>query len=138
MNENAFNRVSIEIKKTYYVHERYQYIATFALLYHEQPLDVTTLGSFLRISDHLVKIDAHHYFVNFAFTKQEDAFKASQNLLLYLDKHFNNHTSCIAIDTFETSKTATIVVNRLTEILAATKKSSYGRIEDENILNGFL
>jgi len=135
MEDYIKNRLKIEINKAYYIAKRYKSASTFAILYHEEILPVDILGKFVRISDHLLKIDEHHYFVNFTFTKQEDAFKAAQNLLLYLDRHFNNRSSCIALDTFDTTQSPTIVLNRLVQILNETKKSSYTRIEDENILN---
>lgn len=136
MKDNIFNRIKVEIKKAYYASQRYGVESTFALIYHEKAFNVEELGLYVRISDHFIKIDDNHYFMNFAFTSQNDAFKASQNLVLYLDKHFNDRTTCIAIDTFDTTHTCQIVYNRLMEILKETKKSSYTRIEDENILNG--
>ena len=135
MEDFIKNRLKIEINKAYYIAKRYKSLSTFAILYHKDILPVDILGKFVRISDHLLKIDDHHYFINFTFTHQEDAFKAAQNLLLYLDRHFNNRTSCIALDTFNITQSPTIVLNRLIQILHETKKSSYTRIEDENILN---
>jgi hypothetical protein len=128
-------RLKIEINKAYYIAKRYNAISTFAILYHPDTLLVEQLGNFVRISDHLLKIDEHHYFINFAFTDQKNAFKASQNLIFKLDKYYNNNLSCIALDTFDTTQSPTIVLNRLTQILIETQKSSYTRIEDENILN---
>jgi len=138
MDQKLFNRLQILVNKTYYTSKRYKVPSTFAYLYHADPLTVEDLGKFVRISDHFIKMDENHYFINFAYTEQDDAFKASQNLLLYLDKHFNNSTSCIALDTFNTSNSAKIVFNRLERILAETKKDPYSRIEDENILDGFI
>ncbi|QSZ42232.1 hypothetical protein GJV85_08935 [Sulfurimonas aquatica] len=138
MNANIRNRLNIEIKKAYYVFTRYKSPCTFAILYHEEELHVAKLGEFVRISDHLLKVDDNHYFINFAFTEQNGAFKASQNLILYLDKHFNNRTSCIAVDTFDSTHSSTIVINRLMQILQEIKKDPYSRIEDENILNGLV
>ncbi|MDD2790378.1 MAG: hypothetical protein PHU40_06865 [Sulfurimonas sp.] len=138
MDEDNFKRVKIEIKKIYYAHSRYHTIATFALLYHLKPIDVGELGKYLRISDHFVRIDEHHFFLNFTNTRQENAFKAAQNLLHYLDRYFQDTTSCIAIDTFDISKSPQIVINRLIQILDATTRHSYERIEDENILNELI
>jgi hypothetical protein len=138
LEEYIRKRLEIEIKKSYYTAKRYKVVSTFAFLYHEEPLTVNILGSYVRISDHLLKIDDNHYFINFTFTEQVNAFKASQNLLFYLDKHFNNRTSCIALDTFDINQSPKIVLNRLMQILKTTKKSSYSRIEDENILNELI
>jgi len=135
MIDNIFNRIQVEIKRTYYINERYKSPSTFILMYHENPLSIEQLAVYVRISDKFVKIDDNHYFINFAFTSQEEAFKASQNLLLYLDNFFNNRKSCIAIDTFNSSISPHIVLKRLMQILKETKKSSYTRIEDESILN---
>ncbi len=135
MDDYIKNRLTIEINKTYYVAKRYQVTSTFAILYYEGELTVNDLGKFVRTSDHLLKIDDNNYFINYAFSEQDGAFKASQNLLLYLDKHLNNQTSCIALDTFDITKSPTIVLNRLTQILNETKKNEYSRIEDENVLN---
>lgn len=135
MDDYIKNRLKIEINKAYYTKKRYSVPSTFAILYHEKELDVAQLGKFVRISDHLLKMDDHHYFLNFAFTEQDGAFKASQNLIMYLDKYFNDTTSCVAIDTFDITLSPTIVLNRLMQILNETRKNSYTRIEDENILN---
>ena len=138
MQTNYFNRVQIEIKKTYYLYDRYKFSSTFALLYHNKPIDVAELGKYIRMSDHIVNLDDNHYFINFAFTNQQNAFKASQNLLFNLDKHFQETTSRIAIDTFDIAKTPQMVINRLVQILEALKKHQYERIEDENILNEMI
>lgn len=138
MDNKILNRLTIEINKAYYVYKRYKVLSTFAFIYSEKELTPTELGKFVRISDQFLQIDEHHYFINFVHTEQNAAFKASQNLLLYLDKHFNNTTSCIAIDTFDISNTPRMVMNRLKQILDETKKSSYTRIEDEDILNGII
>ena len=135
MNENIFNRLNILISKAYYTYSRYKSPSTFALLYHEQDITPAQLGAYVRKTDHFLKIDEHYYFINFAFTEQNNAFKASQNLILSLDKHFQDQASVIAVDTFDEAKSARMVYNRLTQILVETKKHSYSRIEDENILN---
>ena len=138
MTDNIFNRINVEIKRTYYIHERYKSDSTFAIIYYEKALTPIELSEFIRISDKFVQIDDNHCFMNFTFTTQEDAFKASQNLLMYLDGHFNSRTTCIAIDTFNTSNSPQVVINRLMQILQQTRKNSYSRIEDEDILNGFI
>jgi len=138
MNDRIFNRLTIEINKAYYTCTRYKILSTFAYLYHEKELTPAELGNFVRISDQFLQVDEHHYFINFSHTEQDGAFKASQNLLLYLDKHFNTTTSCIAIDTFNVSQSPKIVLNRLVQILDETRKNSYTRIEDEDILNGII
>lgn len=135
MDEKIFNRLSIIINKAYYTHSRYKSPSTFALLYHENDITPAELGKYVRKTDHFLAVDKSHYFINFAFTEQDSAFKACQNLIFSLDKHFENQSSYIAIDTFDESKSARMVYNRLSQILAETKKSSYSRIEDENILN---
>ena len=135
MNENLFNRLSIIINKAYYTHSRYKSPSTFALLYHDKEITPAELGKYVRKTDHFLPLDEHHYFINYAFTEQNAAFKACQNLIFYLDRHFEDQSSYIAVDTFDESKTPRMVYNRLTQILAETKKSSYSRIEDENILN---
>lgn len=123
------------VKKTYYIHERYHVDATYVMLYHEHPLDVETLGDMIRRSDEILEIDAHRYFVVFTFTTQEQANRASLNLLQKLDRHFNDRSACIAIDSFDVAKTTHIVFSRLTQILEETRKHSYNRIENEEILD---
>jgi hypothetical protein len=117
MDEKLFNRLKILINKTYYTNKRYKIPATFAYLYHEKELSLDDLGKYVRKSDHFLKIDENHYFIHFAYTEQDHAFKACQNLLLYLDKHFNNTSSYIAVDTFDATKSPTVVFNRLQQIL---------------------
>lgn len=134
MSQNISNRINVLIKKTYYTYERFGVDATFALLYHEEPLSVVELAKYVRISDHLMKMDENHYFIIFAFTSHENSYKASQNIVHSLDKYFNNHTSCIALDSFDPSKTHQSVLNRLKQIMAETRKDPYMRIEGEEIL----
>lgn len=135
MVSDIINRINISIKKTYYTFERFQIDATFALLYHEEPLNVIELSKFVRISDQLIPLDEHHYFIIFAFTSQENAYKASQNLIQKLDVHFNNQTTCIAVDAFDKSKTPENVLNRLKQIMIETRKHSYIRVETDDILD---
>ncbi len=138
MTDNIFNRIKVEIARTYYTFSRYKTTSTFAMLYHENDLNVEQLAIYVRISDKFVKIDEHHYFINFVSTSHEDTFKASQNLLLYLDNYFNSRTSCIAIDTFNSSNSAKRVINQLMQIIKETKRNSYTRIEDEEILDAMV
>lgn len=135
MNANITNRINVSIKKTYYTFERFQVEATFALLYHEELINVMELSKFVRISDQLMQLDENHYFIIFAFTSQENAYKASQNLIQKLDAYFNNRTSCIAVDAFDKSKTPDSVLNRLKQIMIETRKSSYIRVETDDILD---
>jgi hypothetical protein len=138
MEERIKQRLHIEINKAYYSYKRYKIETTFAMLYHEKELPIDKLGHIVRISDHLLKIDEHHYFINFVHTNHNNAFKASQNLLHALDKHFNNNSSAIALDTFNTAQTPNLVINRLWQILKEVQKNSYSRIDDENILNDMI
>lgn len=132
---DILNRINVLIKKTYYTFERFGVDATFAMLYHETPLSVEELSKYVRLSDQLMQLDENHYFIIFAFTAQNDAYKASQNLIYKLDNHFNNHTSFIALDDFDTSKSPQMVLGRLRQILAEIRKSPYHRIETEQILD---
>ena len=129
------NRVDVLIKKTYYIYERFQVDATFAMLYTEEPLDISELSKHVRISDQLMKIDENHYFIIFAFTQSKNAYKASQNIIYALDIYFNNHSSCIALDTFDANKSSRSVLGRLMQILVEIKKSSQIRIETEDIFD---
>ena len=134
MNEDVFKRLEIEIKKTYYAYDRYKVQDTFALLYHANELTPTELGSFVRITDKFVKIDNHTDFLIFAFSREEDVFKASQNLLAKLDKFFNDRESAISINSFDPSNSPRMVVNKLTQTLIEIQKSGYSRVEDERVL----
>jgi hypothetical protein len=135
MSHEISNRINVLIKKTYYTFERFNVDATFALLYHEEPLSVIELSKYVRISDQLISVDEHHYFIIFAFTSQENAYKAAQNIIQKLDNYFNNHTTCMAVDTFDKSKNPVNVVNRLKQIMTETRKSSYVRVETDDILD---
>lgn len=135
MDYSISNRLNVLVKKTYYNYERFDIHATFALLYHEEPLSVVELANFVRISDHLIQLDNNHYFIIFAFTTQNNAYKASQNIIYILDNHFNNNNSCIALDAFDISKSPQSVLNRLKQILTETRKNPYIRIELEDILD---
>ena len=138
MTDKVFNRFEVEIKKAYYNHERYRSISSFILLHHEKPLSIIELSMFLRVSDKVLEIDENIYFINFTFTGEEHSFKASQNLLLELDKHFNCRDSYIAMEALDIANSPRMVINKLMQILEETKKHSYSRIEDESILNTTL
>ena len=131
-------RLEIEIKNAHYAFDRYKKISTFALLHHEDNLEVQTLAKYLRVSDKFLKIDEHTYFIKFTFTSIENTFKAAQNLLLALDNYFNERNCYIAIEALDTTNTPNMVVNKLFQILEETRKNSYGRIEDDNILNAIV
>lgn len=135
MSDNIINRLNVLVKKTYYIYQRFQVDATFALLYHEKPVSIVELSKFIRISDQVIPIDENHYFIIFAFTKQENAYKASQNIIHNLDKYFNNMTSYIVLDSFDTTKSAQNVLNRLKQIMVEARKDPYVRIQTEDILD---
>lgn len=138
MSKENLNLIKILITKTYGTVQRYKIDATFAYLYHDKELSVVELGKFVRISDHFIQIDRNHYFIKFSFTHLDDAFKASENLLFRIDNYFNDSNSYIVLDTFDTSKSADIVLHRLIQILDETKKHSYSRIENEEIFNKII
>jgi len=135
MTDKVFKRFEIEIKKAYYIYERYKSISSFILLHHSHPLSVVELSALLRISDKILEIDEDTYFINFTHTPNQSTFKASQNLLLELDRHFNSRDSYIAIEELDIANTPRMVINKLMQILEETRKHSYSRIEDESILN---
>ncbi|MDD5400420.1 MAG: hypothetical protein PHQ93_04445 [Sulfurimonas sp.] len=127
---------SILINKTYYIYRRYNIQATFALLYHNEPLSIVDLSKFVRLSDQFIQIDKNHYFIIFEFTSQKNAYKASQNIIYNLDKHFNTHKGCyIAIDSFDITKSPQNVLNRLKQILIEVRKNPCVRVEVEDILD---
>ena len=138
MNSELEVRVNAEINRAYYTYDRYQADATFALVYHENDISLENLGKCMRISDRFVEIDENHFFILYHFTTSKDAYKACQNLLLKLDNHFNNNTTCIAIDTFNTSNPTKVVMNRLKQIIKETKSNSFARIEYEDILDSCI
>jgi len=135
MDENILNRVNVLVKKTYYTYDRFEVDATFALLYHEKPLNVNDLSKYVRLSDHLMQLDYHHYFIIFAFTSEENAYKASQNIIHKLDNYFNDHSSAIALDSLDPSKSPPLVLNRLKQIMNEIHRDAHVRIETEDILH---
>ena len=136
MDEKILNRLTIMIERTYYVFKRYHTPSTFALIYHEKPITAKQLGQFIRKSDHFLQIDEHHCFMHYGFTEQSHAFKASENLLMFLDNFFGDTTTKIAIDTFDPNKTPIVVYNRLMQILEVmADHHPYTRVDDENVLN---
>lgn len=135
MDENILNRVNVLVKKTYYTYDRFEVDATFALLYHETPLSVVELSQYVRLSDHLIQIDEHHYFIIFAFTSEENAYKASQNIIHKLDGFFNNHSSSVALDALNATMSPQLVLNRLKQIMKEIHKDAHVRIETEDILH---
>ena len=134
MDKNIQNRLNVLVKKTYYIYQRFKVDATFALLYHEKPLGLVELSKFIRMSDQVIQIDENQYFILFAFTSQENAYKASQNIIHNLDKYFNDTTSYIVLDSFDITKSAQNVLNRLKQIMVEARKDPYVRIQTEDIL----
>ena len=135
MDSDILERVNELVKKTYYTFDRFDVDATFALLYHEKSLTLNELAKFIRLSDHLLQIDANHYFIIFSFTSQKNAYKASQNILYKLDTHFNDHSSLIAMDILNPTKSPQSVLNRLKQIMTEIHKNNFVRIETEDILD---
>jgi hypothetical protein len=135
MTDKVFNRFEVEIKKYYYAFRRYKSVSSFILLHYEKSLSVVELSAFLRLSDKILEIDENIYFITFTFTSGAHTFKAAENLLLELDRHFNSRDSYIAMEEINLSNTPKMVINKLMQILEETKKHSYSRIEDESILN---
>jgi len=129
------NKLEDEINKAYYANEKYNVLATFAMVYHEKKISIKKMGKFLRSTDKFFHIDNNHYFIIFHYTIHDNAYKASQNLLLKLDEYFQNLSTSIAISSFNGTKSPTIVINRLKQIIEEVKKSSFTRIEDESILD---
>ena len=138
MNSEIEVRINAEVNRAYYTFDRYKADATFAMVYHENELTLEELGNYLRISDRFVQYDENNYFVLFHFTGTNEAYNASQNLLFKLDKHFNNNSTCIGIDEFNTSNSTRIVLNKLKQIIKETRKNSITRIEYEDILDSSI
>jgi len=134
---NMANRLDIHINKAYAVYKRYGVDATFALLYHAKPLSVEELSHHVRTTDQLISLDDTHYFIIFTFTDEEQAYKACQNILHFLDNLFNETSTCIAIDEFDSSHSCDIVMRRLHQILDQIQKNPYSRIENEQILDSY-
>jgi hypothetical protein len=131
MNKKKLNNIISHIEKTYYSFARYGVSSTFALLYHEHALPEIRL----RTSDHLINLDKHHYFITFSHTTTENAHKAAQNLLLHLDSLLHSSTTTIVLDTFNTSHSPKVVLDRLHQILQEARQYSFSRIEDESALD---
>lgn len=138
MNSELEVRLNAEINRAYYTFERYQVIATFTLVYHEQEISFERLGKCMRISDRFIELDENHFFIIYHFTSSEDTYKASQNLLLRLDNYFQNTTTCIAIDNFNPDNSTKVVLNRLKQIIKETRSHSFARIEYEDILDSYI
>lgn len=131
-------RLNAEIGRARYTFERYQADYTFALVYHEKDIELEVIGSYVRVSDKLVKINENMHFVIYNFTTHNEAYDASRNFLNNLDKHFGSTSSCIAIDKPLKTDSTNMVMNKLDQILQETKKSSASRIEYADILDNAL
>ncbi|MEA3522846.1 MAG: hypothetical protein U9R50_07705 [Campylobacterota bacterium] len=129
------DRIHLRIQEVDQIYKRYKLESTFAMLYHEEALPLKELSNFLRVTDHFIVYDDHHYFIIYMHTSQEHAYKASENLLHNLDNYFNNKTTCIAIDTLDANNSSQIVLKRLMQILDEIKKHSYLRVANEDIFD---
>lgn len=132
------SRLEAEINRAYYANGRYDIVATFVMVYHDKDLSLEKLGKLVRATDRFIHIDNNHYFIIYHYTAQDNAYKASQNLLLKLDDYFQNSNTVIAVDNFNKSKSPLIVINRLKQIIEEIKKNSFARIEDESILDSTI
>lgn len=135
IDEDVKVKLNTEIGKAHYIFDRYEALSTFALVYHESDISLEILGSYVRISDKLVRISENYHFIIFNFTTQDDAYQASRNLLKKLDKHFDSARSCIAIDAPSKADSTHMVLNKLFQIIEKTKESSISRIEYSDILD---
>lgn len=135
MNENVINRFEVLIKKTYYIYERYNVNSTFSLLYHKEPLSIIELSKYIRISDSIIEIDENHYFIIFQFTSEENAYKASQNIIHKLDEDFNAHAFYMAIDKLDITISPQNVLRRLKLIVEYAIKNRCIRVETEEVLD---
>lgn len=129
------NRLEDEINRAYYANEKYDIVATFVMVYNEKNISIEKMGKFVRATDRFIRIDDNHYFIIFHYTTQDNAYKASQNLLLKLDEYFKNSNTSIAVGSFNKTKTPAMVINELKQIIKELKRSSFTRIEDESILD---
>ena len=135
INDDIQKQLNQEIEKSHYKAKRYQQAFTFALLNYEGDLEQKKLEEFLRLSDFVLKIQEGYYFLNFYNTNEQDALKASENLLFHIDSLLQNQKSYIAIDRVDSNESATSTINRLYQILQEAKKHQTNRVEDEQILN---
>jgi hypothetical protein len=138
LDDDLRTRLNAEIVRAHYTYERYNVVSTFALVYHEKEISLEEIGGMIRISDRLVTVSENIHFIIYNFTTPDDAYQASRNLIAKLDKHFDNHTSCVAIDRPSKTDSTHMVMNKLHQILQETRKSSVSRIEYEDILDNAL
>ncbi len=129
------SRLEAEINRAYYANKKYDVIATFVMVHHDKDLCIEKMGSFVRVTDKFIHIDDNHYFIIFHYIAHNNAYKASQNLILKLDNYFKDSNASIAVDNFDILRSPTVVINRLKQIINEIKRNSYTRIEDETILD---
>jgi len=135
MDNNISNRLEVLVKKTYYIYKRFDIVATFALLYHEEPLSIIELSKYVRTSDQFMPLDDNHYFIIFEFTSEKNAYKASQNIIYKLDNHFNtNKGTFIALDSLDVHKSPQNILSRLKQIMAQMRRDCCSRVETEDIM----
>ncbi|WP_373071530.1 hypothetical protein [Sulfurimonas sp.] len=135
LDDNTRTRLESEINRMNDASERYGSDILSAIVYHEKDIDLALFGSFLRKNDKVVRLDKNHHFVMFYFTSEQEAYEAAKHLLAQLDDHFENTTSCIAIDSDWKNDSTNMLINKLYQILQETKKHSVSRIEYEDILD---
>jgi hypothetical protein len=135
MDDKTRTRLELEISKIHDACERYDSDTSSAIVYHEKEIDLPLIGSFLRKNDKVIRLDENHHFIMFFFTSESEAYEAAKNLLAKLDHHFQNSTSCIAIDSACKNDSTNMMINKLIQILKETKKNSISRIEYEDVLD---
>jgi len=135
MNQNLEKRYEVLVKKTYYIHKRYNLESTFALLYHKEPLSLVQLSAYARISDYIIEVDENNYFIIFQFTSEEDAYKASQNIIGKLEVNFCSHAFYIGLHKININMTPQNILKKLRLIVEYAIKNRFNRVETEEVLD---
>ncbi|QFR50105.1 hypothetical protein FJR48_10355 [Sulfurimonas lithotrophica] len=135
LDEQTKIRLESEVNRVHDACKRYESNTSSAIVYHEKDIDLVLFGSFLRKNDKIIKLDNHHHFIMFCYTSESEAYEAAKNLLSKLDSHFQNTTSCIAIDSACKNDSTNMMINKLLLIIKETKKNSVSRIEYDDILD---
>ena len=78
MNDNILNRLEVQIKRTYYIYDRYNTLATFALLYFEKELTVIEKNQQILDSIKLISKQEKNIIKIQRLQKQIDSIKINQ------------------------------------------------------------
>jgi predicted glutamine amidotransferase len=128
--ENIKLKSEEQLEKEFQRYKRYKIESTIILMESSEKICLKLLKSKMRKLDEILKISDYCYLIIFSYTNLEDSYKASQNLISFLNKNLIH----ISMDNYQSSdKDHFYIIRRLNNILNEVKKNEYSLVSDNSI-----